>query len=218
MSCAIPLLSVVVLVGPSVDPSTDPTGDVYSPGFPGTPALGTIPDLTSGTAFFDAGNEELRFDFAFTDNVYPADDYVHFDNQLHGYIDIDIDVPPTGSGNSWKSELSGYNSNLGIEAYINLATASSGQVTLSDAAGGLLANVPIAFDGSQVSITIPFADLYGSTPPGNAVAYAAYFYDLWQSTADVFPNNDGYLISVPEPVSLSALGIGGWVLLRRRWA
>jgi len=218
MCCAIPLLSLVALVGPSVDPNIDPTGDVYRPGLPGTPALGTIPDLTSGTAFFDVDNGELRFDFVFTDNVYPANDFIHLDNQLHGYVDIDFDVPPAASGNSWKSQLSGYQSNLEIEAYIDLITASNVEVALRDSTGGLMANVPITFDGSQVSITIPFADLYGSTAPGDAIAYAAYFYDLYQSTADVFPNNDGYLISIPEPASLSALGIGALALLRRRWA
>jgi len=208
----------MALCGPTIDPNIDPTGDVYLPGTPGTPAMGTVPDLTSGTAFFDADDEVLRFEFAFTDSVYPADDYAHLDNQLLGYVDIDFDVPPVASGNSWKSQLSGYQSNLGIEAYIDLLTASNGEVALLDSTGGPLANVPIAFDGSQVSITIPFADLYGLATPGDAIAYAAYFYDLWQSTADVFPNNDGYLVSVPEPVSLSVLGIGSLVLLRRRRA
>ncbi len=211
MAYAILLLSISASLGPTIDP----VGDVYFPGMPGTPASGTIPDLILGAALFDDDNGELRFEFTFTDNVYPADDYAHMDNQLLGYVDIDLDDPPVASGNSWKSQLSGYQSNLGIEAYIDLLTASSDDVALMDPTGALLARVPIAFDGPQLSITIPFADLDGLATSGDAITYAAYFYDLWQSTADVFPNNDGYLV-VPEPVGLSVLGVGGLVLMLRR--
>ncbi len=209
---------LLVLLGTPIGSVADPIGDVYLPGDPGSAAMGTIPDLVSGTATLDAGNDELRFDFTFTEAVYPRDDldFNHLENLLYAYVDIDLHVPPINPGNSKKSEQSGFLSGLGIEAYVDLGLVSAGWAPLFDPIGNLLDLVPVLFDGSAVTITVPFTNLGGSAPD-NEVAYAAYFTDVFQGTADVFPNGDGYALT-PEPTTgaILALALSGWLARRPR--
>jgi len=198
-------LEIAVLLFAFANSVSDPNGDVYLPGSPGDPALGSEPDLIAGAALFDIDQQELRFEFSFSDSVFPADDFDHMDEQLWGFVDIDLDVPPVNNSSSMKSQQSGYLSNLGIEAYVDLGYAYEGEVSLFDSFGTWISDVPISFEANVVTICIPFSDLYGPGTPGNEIAYAAYFHDISYSTADVFPNGDGYLLSqrVPEPTTLT---------------
>jgi hypothetical protein len=190
----------------------DPAGDVYYPGAPNEPALGTAPDLLWGEAVLDRDHGQLRFRFGFADNVYPADDFEHYDSQLWGCVDIDLDVPPVGTGVSKKSELSGCLSDLGIEAYVDLGWATGGSTDLCDPNGNPISSVPISFSQNVVEIDIPLVDVYWTRPVGDRIACAAYFYDPTGSVADVFPNGRGYLIS-PEPGSATivVLALCGWL-------
>jgi len=186
--------------------STDPIGDVYAFGDPGSPAAGTLPDLTEGSAFVDFGLGEMRFEFLFAEPVYPADDWDHYDQQLWGYVDIDLDVPPVDGANSRKSSFSGFASELGIEAYVDLSQVMGGSAPLLDASGNPIDSVyvPVVFAAELVTITIPVSDLPGPLAAGDQggyAAFAAYFYDSSQMTSDVFPNGDGYLFVTPEPAS-----------------
>jgi len=203
--------------------STDPVGDVYAFGDPGTPAAGTLPDLTQGSALLDVGAGELRFEFWFADPVYPADDYDHYDQQLFGYLDIDLEVPPVDAGNSMKSTFSGFGSQLGIEAYVDLSQVMGGSAPLLDASGSPIDSVyvPVVFADELVTITIPVADLPGPLAAGDQggyAAFAAYFFDGFQMTSDVFPNGDGYLMVTPEPASgvLLVSAVMWWATRRRR--
>jgi hypothetical protein len=74
-----------------------------------------------------------------------------------------------------------------------------------------LADVAVGFSGGLVSFTVPFDLVYGPNgpaPDANSIAYAAYFYDAFGMTADVFPNGDGYLISAPEPGTIALMTVG----------
>ena len=203
--------------------ATDPVGDVYAFGDPGSPAGGTLPDLTQGDAFVDFGFGEMRFEFLFAEPVYAADDWDHYDQQLFGYVDIDLDVPPVDAANSLKSAVSGFASQLGIEAYVDLSQVSGGSAPLLDPAGGPIDSVyvPVVFADELVTITIPVSDLPGPLAAGDQggyAAFAAYFYDGSQMTSDVFPNGDGYLLVTPEPASgvLLASALMWWASRRRR--
>jgi hypothetical protein len=203
--------------------ATDPAGDVYAFGDPYSPAAGTLPDLTQGNAFVDLGAGELRFEFLFAEPVYAADDWDHYDQQLFGFVDIDLDVPPVDAGNSMKSSFSGFASGLGIEAYVDLSQVMGGFTPLLDPGGSPIGsvNVPVVFAGELVTITIPMADLPGPGAAGDLGGYgafAAYFFDGFQMTSDVFPNGDGYLMITPEPASgvLLVSALMCWVSRRRR--
>ncbi len=202
--------------------ATDPVGDVYAFGDPNSLAGGTLPDLTQGNAFVDFGLGELRFEFLFAEPVYPADDYDHYDQQLWGYVDIDVDVPPVNPGNSRKSAVSGFASLLGIEAYVDLSQVLGGSAPLFDPAGSPIDSVyvPVVFADELVTITIPVSDLPGPLAAGDQggyAAFAAYFFDGFQTTSDVFPNGDGYLLVTPEPASgvLLASALVWWASSRR---
>ncbi len=204
-------LAVTGLLGPVSDPS----GDLYSPADP-CPALpaATHPDLILGSAVLDAAAGVLRFEFTFTDAVYPADDFAHFDAQLHGFVDIDLDSPPTDERNSKKSALSCFGSTLGIEAYIDLGLVASPTSTVplfADGGGLVSADVPIEFNGATVTIGVPLADLDGLGAVGDEVAYAALFLDFGLAVADVFPNGDGYHVSELAHQPLPA--VSGWNLI-----
>jgi len=202
---------------------SDPVGDVYAFGDPNSPASGSLPDLTQGNAFVDFGAGEMRFEFLFAEPVFPADDYGHYEQQLWGYVDIDLHVPPVDAGNSRKSALSGFASQLGIEAYVDLTQVSGGLAPLLDPAGGPIDSVcvPVVFDGQLVTITVPVADLPGPLAAGGQggyAAFAAYFHDVFQGTSDVFPNGDGYLLVTPEPASGAVIAgaLLWWASTRRR--
>jgi hypothetical protein len=216
-------LAVVVVVGCTAAGVDDPAGDVYFPSSPGTPAGGTLPDLVLGGATVDTTAGELRLEFEFADPVLPADDFSDPYKQLHGFVDIDLDVPAVDQKNSNKSNRSGFSSFLGIEASIDFSFVAGGVAPLSDSSGSIVASVPVTFSGTSVILTIPTTVLSGLGTVGSTIAYAAYFTNTLQDTADVFPNGDGHLISMPPtaPVpwmSLPGTGVAlGLLLLAGVW-
>ncbi len=210
---------------------TDPSGDTF----------GTGPvqvDITSYDAIYSGGN--TTFTIGFAGPISAASAFAA--NSLYGFIDLDLDrnastggfaAFPGATGNiaggsNWinyyaaQGVVAGPTIATGDEAFVDLGSEAnhSGQVDIISAIdNSILATVAIFFTNNSVSLTIPLVGT-GSSP--------ALGFDLLVGTSGELtdrasngPNADlshGPSTAVPEPSSLTLLGLGGLVLgcLHRR--
>lgn len=163
----------------------DPAGDLFHP-WGGQP--GTQPDLLEISV--DSEGEAVEFTLKFAEPVFPADDWEHYEQQLHGRVDLGT-LDDGSHANTYKDDFYSELSYLQSFAGFDFALVYEGQVPLLDTVFNPLGNCPVTFAGDTVVVAVP-KSLLPAWPAG----FAVLVHDAYQTTWDVFPNAPGH-----EPIA-----------------
>lgn len=159
----------------------DPTGDQFHP-WGGQP--GTRPDLLEISV--DSGGAFVEFTLKFAEPVFPADDWDHYEHQLHGRIDLG-NLDNGVHANTYKDDFYSELSYLQGFASIDFALVSEGEVPLLDTVFNPLGACPVTFAGDTVVVAVPKSIL-----PASPAGFVVLVHDSYQTTWDVFPNAPGH--------------------------
>jgi len=187
---------------------SDPAGDLFMAPDPGDPAGSTTPDITELNVWQSPDQVHVSLEFA--GEIRPADDFSAMELQLLGAIDFGVaaDEPVYLSH---KSSLTIVPSHLELVAYLDLSSVFESAVWLNDGAHAPLASLPIDFGFDTVSVDVP-ANLFPSPVEGYAVLVHNFYQDTW----DMFPNEEGHAVIIPEPTTLSLFALILASVSRRR--
>jgi len=194
-------LSVVISAGfvATAHGEPDPAGDTFMAPDPNDPPGSATPDMIEVGVWESAGQVHVSLQFA--GEIRPADDFSAIDLQILGAVDFGVaaDEPVFLSH---KSSLTTVPSHLELIAYLDLSSVFESTVWLNNGAHEPLASLPIDFGFDTVSVDVP-ADSFPSPVDGCAALVHNFYQDTW----DMFPNEEGHAVIVPEPTTLSVFAL-----------
>lgn len=186
--------------------------DATTRGLPGTFVTGADPGIVGLGGTFTAVGTGAQLSVPGTSGGFPGGITNGFNNTGNGYLNgIHSYVNLDTMGNATRSPNSTTPTTLGANWYTDSETDYD--VVSADGQGTQLCD-PLGLDGGNI-----LAQIF--VTPGKDVAFTGTFTDPYESSATAFAGpagiaGTGFTSVVPEPASLSLLGLGATSLLARR--